>query len=136
MDFVALGLALGSFVATMGTWVVYFSKVPGGAVPARPVGSVILQVLAILLAVGAVGWNLQATGSVHAVVILPALLGVGMAVFFLWLLTLRKTPIGDLRVAVGDQLLAFEAVTSEGIPFRSEDLLGKRTLLKFFRGGW
>ena len=44
--------------------------------------------------------------------------------------------ISHEEVQVGDTLLAFEAVTSEGAQFRSDSLAGKRALLKFFRGGW
>jgi len=51
-------------------------------------------------------------------------------------LTQRKTPIGDIKVEVGDTLLPFTATNSDGEAFSSEALIGKRTLLKFFRGGW
>ncbi len=136
LDAQAVGLALASVVVTFSTWLVYFSKVPSGNVPVRPVGSVLLQVLAIGLGILATVWDVNVTGSVHVAVILPAAVALMMASFFLWLLTQRRTPIGDLKVEVGDQLLAFEALTSDGTAFRSGELLGKRTLLKFFRGGW
>jgi len=41
-----------------------------------------------------------------------------------------------LKIKVGDQLLPFKVKTSEGKQFLSSNLMGKRTLFKFFRGGW
>ena len=63
-------------------------------------------------------------------------MALGFALFFFWLLTQRKTPIGELQLSMGDQLLPFEAVTSDGTPFSSKEMVGKRVLFKFFRGGW
>ena len=51
-----------------------------------------------------------------------------MGTFFLWVVTQRKTPIGDLQLDVGDKLLPFEAGTSEGTRFTTAELAGKRTL--------
>jgi len=63
---------------------------------------------------------------------MAVLLGFG----FFWLLAQRKTPIGKLRVKVGDTILPFKTATSEGAEFNTDELAGKRILLKFFRGGW
>jgi len=136
MDTLAVGMSAASFILVMGTWVKYFSTVPGGKVPARPIGSIIIQCLGIVLAVAANVWNYQSTRSFSIAVIVPAVLALMMGLFFLWLLTQRKTPIGDLKVKVGDTLLPFETKTSDGGKFHTDDLSGKRVLLKFFRGGW
>ena len=88
------------------------------------------------LAVAAVGWDVFRAGTVRVAVVLPAAFAMMMSAFFLFVLSQRKTPVGDLKVKVGDKLLAFEALTSEGAQFSSSELAEKRTLLKFFRGGW
>jgi hypothetical protein len=59
-----------------------------------------------------------------------------MASTFFYLLSLRKTPVGDLKVKVGDSLLPFEATASDGTRFYTDSLAGKKTLFKFYRGGW
>ena len=43
-------------------------------------------------------------------------------------------PVEEFRLA--DTLLPFEATASDGAVFITDSLAGKRTLLKFFRGGW
>ena len=136
MNTMALGMSLIGFFVVMGTWVAYFSTVPRGKVPVRPVGSVIMQCVGIGLAVSAIVWGYQSIGLSKVVVIIPAAIALMMGLFFLWLLSIRKTPIGDLKVKVGDKLLPFKAITSEGKEFHTDDLAGKRILLKFFRGGW
>ncbi len=60
---------------------------------------------------------------------------IAMGALFLWLLTQRKTPIGDIKLAVGDEILPFSVAGADGW-FDSESLYGQRTLLKFFRGSW
>jgi len=57
-------------------------------------------------------------------------------VTFFYLLSQRKTPIGDLKAGVGDVWLPFEATASDRVRFYTDSLAGKRTLLKIFRGGW
>lgn len=131
-----LALASTALLVVLGTWVAYFARVPSGRVPARPVGSIAMQVLGAALAVASMLqsasdelWRTVAVAGLAGLVLL-------MAALFLWLLTQRNTPIGDLRVAVGDALLPFAATTAEGNPFHSDAWSGQRTLLKFFRGGW
>ncbi|MBT3224675.1 MAG: hypothetical protein HN945_12930 [Deltaproteobacteria bacterium] len=136
MNIIAVSMSAASFMAVMGTWGVYLGKIPGGRVPERPSGSVFLQCVGIGLAFSAIVWSYQSTGSAGAAVITPAAVALMMGPAFLWLLSQRKTPLGDLKVKVCDQLLPFAAVTSEGVGFHTDELAGKRILLKFFRGGW
>ena len=133
---IAIGMSAAAAVVVMGTWGKYLSTIVKGTVPARPVGSVILQLLGICLAVAALVWSFRDGGSPGAAVIAPGALALMMGSFFLWLLSQRKTPVGDLKVAVGDKLLSFESTTSYGALFNTDSLAGNRTLLKFFRGGW
>jgi len=136
MNAPAVGMLVAGLVVAMGTWVAYLATIPRGTVPARPVGSIILQGVGIGLAISAVVWSLIGGGASGLAVFAPAVVALMMGLTFLWLLSIRKTPIGDLKVKVGDRLLGFEATTSEGKSFHTHELAGKRTLLKFFRGGW
>lgn len=74
-------------------------------------------------------------GQIYALIL--ALIAISIA-FFLYgrLRTLRQTPIGDIRVQVGDKMLPFSALTPDGVQFQSDELLGRRVLFKFFRGAW
>jgi hypothetical protein len=136
MNTLAIGSSAAGFVVVMTAWVSYLATIPSGKVPARPVVAIMLQLAGILLAVSAVVWSFRDGGSPGVAVIVPAIVALMMGSTFFYLLSLRKTPVGDLRVKVGDALLPFEATTSDGAVFHTDSLAGKRTLLKFFRGGW
>lgn len=135
MNAAAIGLSAGSFVVVMVTLVTYFRTIPGGKVPASIVGVQLKLWLGLGLAAAAVAWDVR-SGLPGAAVIAPAAFATMMGAFVLWLLSNRATPVGDLKVKVSDKLLPFEATISDGSVFRSGSLAGKRTLLKFFRGGW
>ena len=136
MNMMAIGMAVTGFAAVMVAWGTYLGAIPSGRVPVRPVGAIGLQLVGVGLAIAAIVSSFRDGRSPGVAVILPAAFAVMMASFFFYLFSLRKTPVGDLKVHVGDTLLAFEAMTADGAQFRSESLAGKRTLLKFFRGGW
>lgn len=138
MNTLAFGMAASSFVVVMGTFVAYLAKIPRSQVPVWPLGSIILQCIGLVLAVSAIVWSLQSSGSGSsgAAVFIPATLALMLSLAFLWLLSQRKTPIGDLKVQLGGTLLPFTATLSDGGTFHTDELAGKRTLLKFFRGGW
>ena len=136
MNTLALGMSAVGFMTVLGTWVIYLSTVPRGKVPRWPSGSIILQSIGIFLAISAIILGFQ-TGVISGVsASIPAAPTLLLGLLFLWLLTQRKTPIGNLKVKVGDRILPFEAVTSEGVAFHTNELAGKRVLLKFYRGGW
>ena len=136
MTALSLGMATASLALVFGTWASYLAAIPLNKVAARPVGSVALQCLGIMLAVAAILGRDQSSLLSAAGVLIPAYFSLIMGLLFLWLLTQRKTPLGDLRVRVGDTLLPFEAQTSEGARCHRDELAGRRILLKFFRGGW
>ncbi len=124
-----------------GTFGAYLSTIPRGKVPVGIVGTVLAACVGIGLAVsGVVVWGLQGgssgSGLAATAVIAPAAFALMMGLGLFYLFSIRKTPIGDLKVSLGDTLLPFEATTSEGVAFKSDELAGKRILLKFFRGGW
>jgi len=105
-------------------------------VPMNPKGSKFLQCVGISLGGLAIILNFQGSESSNLALFVPAAFAVMMGLGFFWLLAQRKTPIGDLKVKVGDKLFPFAAATSEGGKFHSDEFAGQRILLKFFRGGW
>ncbi len=136
MNTLAIGSSAVGLVMVLTAWGTYLATIPGGKVPARPIGTMTLQLAGIVLVISAVVWSLRDGGSPGLAVIVPAALALMMASAFFYFLSQRKTPIGDLKVKVGDTLLPFEATTSDGVVFHTDSLEGKRSLLKFFRGGW
>ncbi len=135
MNTVAVALSAGSLAWVTITVVAYFAKLPKGELTHKITGLVLQLLAGVGLAIAGIVWAYRSAALGLAVVV-PAALAVMLASVLLYLLTLRKTPVGDLKVEVGDRLLAFEAKTSEGDRFHTDELAGKRTLLKFFRGGW
>jgi hypothetical protein len=133
---IAAVLSLAGLAAVLGSWVLYLASIPRGKVPARPIGSIAAQILGTALAIGGVAWSFRGGGAPGAAVIAPAAVALIGGPLFLWLLTQRETPVGDIRVAVGDPLIPFAATASDGASFDSGELAGERVLLKFFRGHW
>ena len=136
MNTMAFATSATGFVAVMVAWISYLATIPSGKVPARPVGSIILQLAGMVAAASAVVWSFRDGGSPGVAVVVPAVFALMMGSTFMYLLSLRKTPIGNLKVKVGEALLPFEATTSDGARFHTDSLAGKRTIFKFFRGGW
>ena len=136
MNATAIGLAVAGFVSVFGATIFYFSTIPRGKVPLKPIGLVFFLCVGIILAVAAIIMSFP--GSVLSIVgvLIPSSLALFIAFGILWLLSQRKTPIGNIKVKVGDKLLPFNAITSAGVPFNSDELSGKRILFKLFRGGW
>ncbi len=128
--------SLGSLLAVSG-FAHYLSLIPRRKVPLRPVLTISLLSVALALTLAALG-----LGAVeHGLASVGPALGAGvfgwmLPLFFFYLLSNRQTPLGELKVAVGDPLLPFEARTHSGEAFHSDALAGKRVLLKFFRGQW
>lgn len=136
MNTAAVAISTAGFGAVLVAWGTYLATIPSGKVPVRPVGTIVLQLIGIGLGLTAVVWGFREGGVPGAAVIIPAILALMMGATFFYLLSQRKTPIGDLKVSVGDALLPFGATASDGGIFDTDSLPGKRTLLKFFRGGW
>ena len=133
---IPFSLAMISFLLSTGTWIVYFATILRSEVPRRPVSYVIVQIISLLMSISPFFFLDGVSPIGKTAIITLALFALAMSAFFLWVLTQRKTPIGDLKVKVGDQILPFTAVTSDNTPFQTDQLAGKRILLKFFRGGW
>ncbi len=135
MNIAAISLATGGMAVVGVTIVNYFRSIADAQVTVEIAGLVGKLLLGSGLAIAGVVWGVKA-GALGAAVLTPAVLAVLMASLILWLLTQRRTPVGELEIEVGDKLLAFEAMGTDGSRFSSDELAGKRTLLKFFRGGW
>ena len=129
-------LAGAGCLLVMVAWVSYMATIPRNTVPARPVGAVIMQVGGTALAIAGVAWSFRGGGSPGAATIAPAAVAATMGPLFLFILSQRKTPVGNIRVKVGDTLPAFAATTADGGAFNTDSLAGTRVLLKFFRGSW
>ncbi|MCP4901551.1 MAG: hypothetical protein GY906_31700 [bacterium] len=136
MSITAVVLALTGCASVITAWATYLATIPKGTVPARPVGTIILQLGGAGLAVAGIFWSLREGETPGVAVIAPAAFALMMGLGFIALLTQRKTPVGDIKVKVGDGLLPFTAHASDGRAFHSDSLAGRRILLKFFRGGW
>jgi hypothetical protein len=136
MSILAVTGSAGGFLAVMIAWVSYLATIPSGKVPVRPIGTILLQLVGMALAISAIVLGIRESGSLGVAVIVPAVFAIMMASTFFYLLSLRKTPVGDLKVKVGDSLLPFEATASDGTRFYTDSLAGKKTLFKFYRGGW
>lgn len=129
-----LAFAGAGFATVLTSWVTYMATVPSGKVPLRPYGHLAAQALGAGLAVTGIATAVSTGGVlVPALVASPALTLAGM---FGYLYSQRATPIGHLRIAVGEPLRPFTALTPEGSTFDAASLQGRRVLLKFFRGHW
>lgn len=131
-----LVLAISGFVSVMVAWATYLATIPKGTMPARPIGHLLLQVGGVGLAIAGIAVWMRDGGASGAAVIPSAAVAIMMGLFFPFLLLFRKTPVGNIKVKLGDTLLPFASQTSDGSSFHSDSLAGRRSLLKFFRGGW
>ncbi len=135
MNVIAIGMSVGSLLVTMAVVANYFSKIAQAKIDNEVGGLVVQLALGLALAAASIVYALQ-KGALDTAVIAPATLATMLSSMLLYLLSQRKTPVGDLRVKVGDTLLAFEAKTSDGMRFHTSQFSDRRILLKFFRGGW
>jgi peroxiredoxin len=132
----SLILAILGFIISFGGIVLYFRTIPRNKVPENPIVLQLPVIIGMVLVISALitgipGSLLSVTGII-ILSIIPILLGS----FILWVLTQRKTPLGNIKVNVGDNILPFELKTSDEKSFNTRQLAGKRTLLKFFRWAW
>jgi hypothetical protein len=124
----ATWLGVAALVVVNAAWLRYLSLIPKERVPRRPFGALAAMALGSLLAV----LSLTAPSAATMALAAPSLV---LAAFFVFLLAHAPQP-ARLRLREGDALIPFSATTADGAPFPSSALLGRRTLLKFFRGHW
>lgn len=127
MSVVLASLSLAITVTAM-VWLfgsIHFERVPEWVLP--------FQVALVAGLVGA-GWAAVSGPS-------PAVLGMGMATLvtgglLLFLLGIRKTPAGQRTAEVGVPMPPLAALDERGRDFDLQTLLGRRVMVKFFRGSW
>ena len=136
MNILAVLSAIIGFAVVFGAIILYFRTIPRGTVPEKIGGFSAKLAIGVALSALGVYFGITGDGTAGLLVYLPAGLGVFFGLFILWVLTQRKTPLGDIKVKVGDDIRPFISRTSDGSPFDSSELSGKRVLLKFYRGGW
>jgi len=135
METLALGLSVAGMANVLAGWASYLATIPKGQVPERPTLTFVLTLGGAAASVVGVGLALR-EGVATAGVVVPAGIAVAMAAFFAWLFAQRRVPAGDIQVAVGEPMIRFSCKRADGSAFDSEQLRGRRVLLKFFRGSW
>lgn len=134
MSLPSLVLAGSGLATVLTSWTAYMATVPSGKVPERPYAHLAAQALGAGLAAAGISTAIGSAGALAPILVgAPALTLAGM---FGYLYTQRATPVGRLRIAVGDPLRPFTALTPEGNTFDAASFQGRRVLLKFFRGHW
>ena len=128
--------SLAGFFLVIISLIAYLSTIPRAIVPENTGSLAIRLAIGVALALIALFLAISGEGSAGFFIYVPAIAAILFGGFFLWVLTLSKTPIGNIKVSLGDKILPFKAKTSNAESFDSKQLLGKRILFKFFRGGW
>jgi hypothetical protein len=121
---------LAALALVVGSWAVYWPKIKRVRVPLLPWGHWLVTGVGIGLAIGALAAGGGLVGGAAAV--LAVLLG---GTFFFLSLASRM-PGNTPAVSVGQPILDFTALDSDGNEFSLSSLRGQPFLLKFFRGHW
>ena len=123
-------LAIAGFVVTSAASLHYLRSIPTETFPEDPWahrGGLALGALLTLAGVGLAPGVL--TGALAAVT-------VGFAAFHLHVLPQHALPDAAPTVGPGDPLPSFSLLDESGGTVTSEDLRGRRLLIKLFRGHW
>lgn len=136
MNTLALTISIAGFLIMLIGISFYFSSLIKNKVPVVPVTLFLSLIIGVTS--GVYSFYLVLPNTLLAVlpIAIPATLSIFMASFFIFVFSQKKTPIGDIKVNVGDSVLPFETKNSKGELFSTSDLKGQRTLLKFYRGAW
>lgn len=126
ITFVVIG-----FVLLNVAMVHYFAKVKQSKTPRAPLLLIIGMVTSSILSVVALASHTFMLDIISITIVLLAFNNLSTSALFSYFLATRKTPLGDIKLKEGEQLLPF---TTE--QFDSRELAGKRTLIKFYRGSW
>lgn len=111
----------------------YFSKLKKNQTPKLPVFLIFSMLGGSLLSLWAIANLFTEQTSIFntVVVIVISTFVLSTSATFTFFLATKATPIGDIKVSVDDMMLPF---ANEN--FDSKSLLGKRSLIKFYRGSW
>jgi len=126
----AAALAVLGLLTILGSTTAYFLTIDRERVPAdvRPFQAVLVVGLALGLG-GIAAQPGLLPGALFAVT-------GGMGAFLLYLLGIRKLPDGALTATVGAPMPPLRALDEQGRDFDLQTLLGRRVMVKFFRGSW
>ncbi|REL32535.1 peroxiredoxin family protein [Thalassotalea euphylliae] len=131
MEISSITLAIIGFVLLNLAMVHYFAKVKQSKTPRAPLLLIVGMVVSSLLSLVALANHTFTADLASITIALLAFNNLSTSALFSYFLATRKTPLGDIRVKVGDQLLPFA-----NEQFDTGELAGKRTLIKFYRGSW
>lgn len=123
-------LAVVGFGIVFGAMTQYFLTINQERVPTEVRPHVI--VLSVGSALSAVAVALSPTWAV----ILLGVFSVSVGALLLYILSIRRLPLGALTAVVGEPMPEFAAPDQDGAPFSLKSLRGQRVMVKFFRGSW
>lgn len=109
----------------------YFAKLKKNQTPKNPVALKLAMLVSSLLSVYALAIHTYYLNAETIAIIFFAFFILPTSTTFAYFLATKNTPVGDIKVKVGDDFIPF---STDG--FDSDTLKGKRTLLKFYRGSW
>ncbi len=134
MNTFAIGFTVLSFLIAIAGFVSYFAKLKKNKTPKYPIG--LATTLPVSIVLGFYAVSLSNSALLTIITALPVGLVTLVSAMLLFFLVQKNTPIGNIKVKLGDSILPFTTSNFEGDTFNTESLKGKRTLLKFYRGSW
>ena len=84
------GLALVGALTAFGAFATYLSTIPRGRVPARPVGTMVFEIIAVVLVAASLALSLRGDGTLPLGVVVPSAVALSIAGLFFFLLSQRK----------------------------------------------
>ncbi len=134
--FSAITLSLLGFATTVIGSLHYFLKVKKNNPPKNPIvlmlalgAGVFLGLSALICGVIDMDWSFVFVAIMSSFSIL-------LGGKFIWVFSQKDTPLGDIKVAIGETFPHFESITYKNEKFSTADLKNQRVLLKFYRGAW
>lgn len=134
MNIMTIVFSILGVISTVTGIVLYMKKVKSNQTPKVPVALMISFIIAFYFGIHAIQLSETLTETIIVSVLFT--LTTFITLFLIFILLNRSTPIGDIKVNVGENMLSFKSIDYNGKEFNSDNLVGKRTLLKFFRGSW